>query len=396
MLRVDLFEIVDGLFKGIVYFFYNIFETIFNLIKSPLRGPMRLYRKHRRSNARQLGGPTFLFLSFFAFFAIHFTMRNRLFYDETAGETPVGEEVGAALTNAPTVDADWLWLVLAASLTATILVDSVLRLALSLRALGGRERRAMVLETVEYSIFWPILLMSLLSLRDNTLYPLENSLAGTADDLTPGLILLLLLCLLLLSLVPAAVLLSRGVRRWSGASQRWTSFARLTALAATTAVVALAATAGARMGYGIEQRRNDTRTRAVGRDLLVIELECQLDAPRPYVEAVIWNRGDAMVSRDVYYTLYVGENLNLLLSDQDLERARQYRLVFGRPAEPTILFEQGQVRRLRLLVQDYRGAPTAFGQTCGLKVERPLFRSAAELEASHLRGPVELLGGSLQ
>ena len=64
-MSVDLFDLLEGLFKGTVFFFYNVLETAFLLFRHPFRAPGYLDAAYRMKGRRQIGGLTFMFLAFF-------------------------------------------------------------------------------------------------------------------------------------------------------------------------------------------------------------------------------------------------------------------------------------------------------------------------------------------
>ena len=382
MLRIDLFDLVDGLFRGVVYFFYNIFETIIHLVRRPFRGPLRLYRKRRQPDVRQLAGPTFLFLSFAAFFAVYHAMLARHEYGDAEGEAAIGDQLAAAVTSTPSLDADWLWLVLATGLTATVVVDASLRLVLSSPGFGTRARRALVQEGVEYALFWPILLLLVLSLRPATLFPLQDAMLAPREavglDFIP---------FFLLALMPAALLLAAGLRSARRRAPGARPLLRLASLAAMAAIMFAATLAGARLGSTIVQQRQEQRMAGFDQGLLVFDLDCALAGPVPHVAAVIWNRGtEPVVLQAFFLRLYIATRPdNLFHTQEDLERAVQHLVAFDDPPGPSLLIQPGEARRIRLLVPGYRYTPSDADKGCGLEVVTPT-ADAADAQSRPLRG----------
>lgn len=368
MLRIDLFDLVDGLFRGVVYFFYNIFETIVHLVRRPFRGPLRLYRKRRQPDVRQLAGPTFLFLSFAAFFAVYHIMLARHENDEAEGEAAIGDQLTAAVTSTPSLDADWLWLVLATSLAATVVVDASLRLALSSPGFGTRARRALVQEGVEYALFWPILLLLVLSLRPETLYPLQSAMLAQQEALDLGFI-----PFFLLALMPAALLLAAGPRSARRRAPGALPLLRLASLAAMAVIMFAAALAGAWLGNTIVQQRQEQRMAAFDQGLLVFDLDCALAGPVPHVAAVIWHRGtEPVVLQALNLRLYIATRPdNYFLTEEDREGAVQHAIAFDDPPGRSLLIQPGEARRVRLLVPGYRYTPSDANKGCGLEVDTP-------------------------
>ncbi len=358
MLRIDLFDLVDGLFRGVVYFFYNIFETIVHLLRRPFRGPLRLFRRRRQAGVRQLAGPTFLFLSFFAFFSVHHVALDRHEYDDVDPE--IGAQLANAVTRTPSLDADWLWLVLATSLAATVVVDATLRLASSNPRFGGRDRRLLVIEAVEYALFWPILLLLGLSILPETLYPLRSAMIGMPDAAV-----LPLIPFFLLALVPAALLLAAGPRQSRGSVLR-----RPAALTAVTLIVSGAALAGGMLGQTILNQRVEEQLRTADQGPLVLELDCALSAPAPHVDAIIWHRGaEPAVLQIDNFNLHVAPRPDTVFANrEELEGAPILPLAFDDPPGPSLLLQPGEARRIRLLVPDFRFRPGDAGKQCVLRV----------------------------
>lgn len=203
-MRFDLFEFVEGLIRGVVYFLYSIVETVNTIICHPVRGPVRLYRSSLRSDRRQVGGLTFLFLSLIllclSFFGVSAqeTRDNRpkSFYDQIA-------EVSSRI---PQFDTDRMWPVILASLVATVAVDAVLRLILRWRLPRRRIWRRMMLSAAEYSLLW---LVALGSLWPHFSYELH----GTVGE--PGATLLIIILFILAALPPAIILRRTTCRKYS-------------------------------------------------------------------------------------------------------------------------------------------------------------------------------------
>lgn len=362
MLRIDLFDLVDGLFRGVVYFFYNIFETIVHLVRRPFRGPIRLYQRRRQPGIRQLAGPTFLFLCFFAFMSVQHNALERHQYDDV--EPEIGAELASAVTRTPSLDADWLWLVLATSLAATVIVDATFRLALSNPRFGGRNRRLLVIETVEYALFWPILLLLGMSIFPETLYPLRFAMTGWPDATA-----LPLIPFFLLALVPAALLLAAGLRL-PHQRRRRSVLRRLASLTAVTGIVSSAVLASGMLGQTILDQREQEQIRAADEGPLVLELDCALSDPAPHVDAIIWHRGSEPAVLQIYnFNLHIARQPDTVFASQEeLNSAPILPLAFDDPPGPSILLQPGEARRIRLLVPGYRFRPGDAGKECVLRV----------------------------
>lgn len=163
-MRIDLFEFVEGLFRGIVYFIYNVVETTAAIIRHPIKGPIRLYRLHITTERRQLGGLTYLFIAslLLQWVVLHWLLStSRVFYErESAGPSDLSalrEKLAAISLSPPTFDIDTLWPLILGSLVSTVIIDAVLRLALRWRFPRRVRRRQMLLAACEYSLLWMIL-----------------------------------------------------------------------------------------------------------------------------------------------------------------------------------------------------------------------------------------------
>ena len=64
-MNVDLFDLLEGLFNGLVFFVYNALETAARLLRHPFRAPGYLSAAFRTKGRRQISGLTFMFLTFF-------------------------------------------------------------------------------------------------------------------------------------------------------------------------------------------------------------------------------------------------------------------------------------------------------------------------------------------
>ncbi|MBV8686911.1 MAG: hypothetical protein JOZ90_06945 [Alphaproteobacteria bacterium] len=149
-MTADLFDLIDGLFRGVVYFFYNLAETAYMAIAFPFRGPRYLYRLHKTADRRQMGSVTFVFLSIFLLYPLSLW----LFGD-------IGDLVskaGDALASYPSFGGRAWWSLIAASLTATTLFDAALRIVLRLGR-AGRHARERTRSLVEYACFLPLAAM---------------------------------------------------------------------------------------------------------------------------------------------------------------------------------------------------------------------------------------------
>lgn len=146
-MRIDLFEFIDGLFRGIVYFFYNLIGTAWMVLRHPIRGPALLHRANGAAGQRQVGGLTFLFVAYLAALPALWVMEGGVSLSQ----------LSVALSGR--LDTNSLWNVFLGSFASTVLVDSVLRLGLRWRQRDLRRRQAM-LARAEYAMFLAALLVT--------------------------------------------------------------------------------------------------------------------------------------------------------------------------------------------------------------------------------------------
>lgn len=368
-MRIDLFELVDGFFKGIVYFFYNIAETVFQLARNPIHGPIRLQHRHQLANVRQLGGLTFLFLSFFALFAVHFTTRKVMDQDGPEQGTSASETMGTSLVGAPDFDDSWLWLVFAATLASTVVLDSILRVALTAGLRRRRQRRALVLGAVEYALSWPLLLLTALIVLwpDRALeigfqiFGLTGGLGAPTDRWS-----LALIPALLLTLIPAAVLLGAGLRPISRTVRRRSPLIVPAVLAGLAAAFALGTGTGGLVGSRINNAQERESYHAAYRDLRILDVQCERLGSSLQINAIIWNRGrEALVHREGQYALLIGS----LVVPELRGEARRFELSFADPPGLRILLKPGEAREVRFAARDYQYVPSDAGSDCGLMFE---------------------------
>jgi hypothetical protein len=367
-MRVDLFELIDGVFKGIVYFFYNVFETVYQLVRRPFRGPLRLYQRNRNPRIRQIAGVTFLFLCFLIFFAVHLGSIPLHLYDGTAAESidSVRESIGSALLTTPSfsLDQESLWPVIGAALASTVILDALLRLSLRATIRRSPGRREMVLAATEYALFLMIAVATIL-----TFLPSFGLSFLMAPDYPPaGLQLLPFVPFLLVALLPAAALVTTGakLRRLTFRIGRMRVSVPGWIFLAVAALVA--ARTGAELGYTRGDWRDGGEQDPVAHETPeLIYLDCKLGQPPPSVDAVVWNKLDKpVVQRADGYSVILAEDLD---DQAKLGEARFLGLVLAEANPPNVLvLGPGEVRRLRFMVPDYASFAEDRGRQCGMAV----------------------------
>lgn len=369
-MRVDLFELLDGLFKGVVYFFYNLFETIYNVLRRPFRGPTRLYRAHRNPRLRQIAAITFLFIGFLAFYVAHLgtveLAAAGIYTGEDAGDR-MSRGLDQVLLTTPSfsLDGDSWWPIVAATLVSTIVLDALLRLSLRAVLRRQRSRREFVLGSVEYALFLPIALATLY------VFAPDFSAGFWFSSLSePAAWPLLFLPPILLALVPAAALLASGLRRRRlGRAPRAISF--LIALTALSLFTIAATRAGAALGLRLTMERSTAGEIGAHQDTPdLLSFDCKLSASPPHVELVMWNRLDRPVVQQRMATATLTIASPSYAPDGRPERIVELVLEGDNPPS-TIVLAPGETRLLRYLAPGYASAAEDQGRTCLFTVSAP-------------------------
>jgi hypothetical protein len=280
-MRIDLFELIDGLFRGIVYFLYNLLETAYRVLRHPMRAPALLWRAHRTEGKRQVGGLTFLFVTYFAVFgALDWLVSGGM------GETLLPELTGVL---GGSFDTAWWWNVFLASLASTVFVDSVLRIVLRIR-FRARRRRAELLAKTEYALFLPAVLVTpvaaLAGIFWVNIYLIGSDISGLASAI-PVVAFALALC------GPAAA------QYWARPAPLRRRFRQGLALGALIS-------AGSALGLAVGALRlSDEYYR--GNRIEVVRLDCRLLEDRPFVDVLLTNRAGRVVAVDpAEAAFYVG------------------------------------------------------------------------------------------
>ncbi len=341
-MRIDLFDFVEGVFRGFIYFFYNVFATLWDLARRPRRGPLRRYRAYLKTSKQQVGGLTFLFVLIFAVF----------------GLTPAlgsGEGLAKVFSAPPNLGGQEVWFPLAGAMLATVLIDAPLRLLLH-RSLGSRHRkRRLVLELIEYSLVWPLLL--------GVLVPILLVVASDSGWISIAMLLvgsLLMWLITVLACGPAARFLLVGLWRKPVSAGR--SAARLVRQGATQFILFVwllfSIAVGALFSAHLALRAAEPPPRKP-----VIELtglRCILDDPSPHVIVAARNSGTQPVVLDVDRDLAVE-----LIGLPGRDDAPKLPLVAesGRDAVP-LLLQPGAMNMLRLNVEGRVDAQIPRGAVC--------------------------------
>jgi hypothetical protein len=196
-MRIDLFEVVDGLIRGIVYFLYNVVETTATIVRHPIKGPIRLHRSSLRQGRKQIGGLTFLFLTFMLLYS-SLPSEKGFFRRLQNPSTDIFDE----LIHLPNFDVDRMWPAILGSLISTVVIDGTLRLIMIWRLPNRPAWRAMMLASAEYSYLWMVAALALGIL-----------VAGNSSGPSADVRILFMIPLFPLAALPAGAILHRATRR---------------------------------------------------------------------------------------------------------------------------------------------------------------------------------------
>jgi hypothetical protein len=259
---MNLFDLLERIFRGIVYFLYNFVETTLIILRHPLKGPIRLHQVHRRRGTSQLGGLSYLFVIFLPLFWILLSVSSGDLSSE--GELPIASRINQWAAHMPSFQWDGLWPVLLASFTTTIIIDATLRLIVRWWLPGQPSRRQTILAGTEYSLLWVILTFVLLIFKNDRL---DLEVGGVFEVLIP-------LVAVLTPFLPAATIFGRALppkargRRWATLLQQVFCFAVI------TAVTVMAMIAGAKVGDSVQQQRNFEEYQRSAEALTMKTLRC--------------------------------------------------------------------------------------------------------------------------
>ncbi|HYN45920.1 MAG TPA: hypothetical protein VES64_04435, partial [Allosphingosinicella sp.] len=290
----DLFELIDGLLRGIVFFFYNLLGSWLMVIRHPFRGPPLLYRAYNSQTQRQVSSFAFLFASFSAAVAACLTFIE--------GNDELARQISAAMVQVTA--SDWWWIVLLSSLCSSVVLDAGLRVMLQLIYWKrfNRSKRPAVIAKMEYALA-PAALLTL-----PVFVLLQTELRQLWHLELPSRIVILTV----ISGVLAAPALAQ-LPRWSGTSldpamaptpQRRVLFGTLIRLVLVTVAFAIAVVAGA---FVLDRNSGFSRKDTVWTEYTA----CHLLEERPYVDLLLHNKTSFTVPiepRDLF--LYVGGNLD--------------------------------------------------------------------------------------
>jgi len=350
-MQIDLFEFLESIFRGLVYFFYNAVETLWILTVHPWRGPAWLYRTYTQKDRKQIGGLTFLFLILFLFFGLC----ARMF---SVTEFRLQEVLGKPLA----LGSDETWRTVVSAAASTVLLDSISRLYFRWRVPYNVRRRRRLLAMFEYSLAWPVLLMALLPFGALTA-------AGTKiPDNAAIAVMFSIPFAMLLSLIAAApasagLRMQPPVRTRKGQHHKWSRRASATLTGGIqlgiTLVVASAILSGGFLM--IMLTASESPSHVPGR-LDPIALRCRFALGQLQAVAVLQNNTDLPVLLEPVSdtVLEVGS------WDGALDRALAVRPADNQPEEVVVQPHQSQM--LRVIAAVDPGKPTLErGNFCSLE-----------------------------
>jgi hypothetical protein len=205
-----LFEFAEGLIRGVVYFLQNYLQTIWMIVRSPVRGPAELHRAYLRKGHQQVGGLTFLFVALLVYFWLN---GDRLLGNVGLLARPeLRGEIRSMIKAAPDLGGTAVWHPTLGALAATFIVDVALRLFLRWRLPDRSRRRLLVLAATEYALALPALIVVIAQL-----------LTVTTKSTAFIMLTVIVVPLLLAALVNAAFILVTGSER---RTQAWEQPAR--------------------------------------------------------------------------------------------------------------------------------------------------------------------------
>lgn len=357
--RIDLFELIEGFFSGVIFFLYNAVWSIVQLVRRPFSAPLRLYLRHRSRERRQIGGLTFLFLLFFMLMLILVPT-----FSETDVQTL--SRAGRAVI-AGEFDGGTFWPVVVSALIGTTIVDAMLRLVIKTRLRDRPVRAETTLGAIEFAYLMPLLGLGGLILVPAAIIiaydPPGEWIAGTGlyTAIPAGLIGLVLFSL---APLPPLALLHSGLRplRRSrpGLPRRWVNLAGgVLAIWLLTLTACIAALAPAIIRIKLAERAAVERMAGSAKVIDVIELDCRLEGDRPYVDALLLNRTERP-------TLLRPRELEVMVGAPRLG-VPEHRFRAWDVAAPPVLIQPGATIFARFRLRPVAGFTRTGEQVCWLR-----------------------------
>jgi hypothetical protein len=299
-MRIDLFEFFESTFRGLVYFFYNVVETLWVLARRPWRGPTLLYRCYTQRGRQQIGGLTYLFLILFVLVGLFAQF-----------ESVTSDEVNwyEFASRMPRLDSDQVWITVISAVVSTVLIDCAARLYFLWRIPNGKDaasrgrqlrRRKRRVAEFEYALVWPALLVPLGGV---TLLILALRWIFMRDESIPMPFELAIPLWVLISILAAAPAVTRlKLRPWArvtGGSwlRRIGRFAgRVVAQAGVAALLLLAVALGCKVMSDLADAQPKPETEPMENSLQIASLRCIVDgAGTLHVDVALQNPADKAV-----------------------------------------------------------------------------------------------------
>lgn len=296
---MDLFELTERIFHGVVYFIYNLIFSIWTVFTHPVRGPTTLQAHYEDNSKRQIGGMTLLFL-------IQFILLL-LILPFLTGSGTLGP-LGAWLVSAEFRWGDF-WPALLSSLVAAVLVDAGLRLLLRRFYQAPSAERERAIGRIEYAMAATTAVLSL---------GLWQLLAyGRVPGTIPALLLMALALLAVVAVIvlTAAFVMAEAIES-SGQSHRMFRDGRperppsrlslvLVSIFFTGLLGLLSSTFGMAAGAALQAMRDDSTYTA--NQLRLLHLTCAQDGDSVRLAGAIWNgSGTPAVLRPEDFTVALG------------------------------------------------------------------------------------------
>ncbi|MEZ0244121.1 MAG: hypothetical protein ACAH11_12155 [Sphingomonas sp.] len=354
-MRIDLFDFLEGLIRGFVYFFYNVVGTLWTLIVHPFRGPMRLYRGYIRtrkreaaSDRRQLSAVTCLFLVYFATLGLTGGFAN----------ADLNEPVASIAKRGPTLDIAAVWVPVLGAMVITVLIDIALRLTLRLRYFRDARKRQLALPILQYAMILPSIVIAAVPMLGLARF------AFSLMDMAPALATLLgWLAAAVLSCVPLAATLIRLPRRGTRLRRTALGWLRWLAIAFAAAMLTFSAGwAGLNLHYQVQEMREDDESGF----LKTSNIRCRLDAHQPFVELLAANVDNEPVLIGGRY----GPKIVLFDFDDDggIRNEVSYDATLpGGEDAPAMVIRPKAIEVVRLVPRDFDAAKMPKRRRCRVK-----------------------------
>lgn len=357
-MRIDLFELIEGFFSGVIYFLYNAVSTTAQLVHHPLKGPLRLYLRYRNHRYRQIGGLTFLFI---LFFALMLTLELVGLSDSALSEASKAAVLFGAF------DGRIFWPVTVSALIATTITDATLRVFLKIRLRARPRRATIILGTVELAFLFPLVgFCGLAYCLPIILIAYDTIGADLSSSDSPAVVgaLVVSVGLIIFAPIPPLALLRSGLRRTRRPGERglllkWGSAAG--GIVAIWLLVSVAFIAAVIPATGRNRERSMTRHVEARRDRIieVLELHCYPGGAQPYADALLRN----IASRPI---LLPARDVRLRIFRWEKDRPQVRELSVRDDGSPPLVIQVGTGTFTRFRLQPNSEYTAAKDDSCSL------------------------------